>query len=608
MAQASSRLSAIKAFASLSTEQQRELEARLEPMLLARGEYLIRQGAEADSLYIVVSGRFQVVLNDSHDPIAEIGPGMPIGEIALFAGGRRTANVRAERDSIILRLTREDFDQIAERSPGIWRSITATLAERLAETTSGVRRRSHTRPRTIAVCRAGDAGLDFGFVHRLRAVFERRAHTIVLDGSARQRAPGGAVPLTSKLDTAWFNELEGHYDYVFYIADDELNDWSKKAIRQADLVLMAARADGSPPDNPNALERFAATLLSPDAIRLVLTHAQRGRASGTRSWLASRPFVGMHHHVANDDDADYERLYRFVDGSALGLVACGGGAFCSAHIGLFQALGEAGLSFDALGGTSGGAAMAAALALGIEPDEIQRRTYDIFVRRRVMRRWTLPFYSLLDPKEFDAALEEHFTAVDIEDLWVPYFAVSTNLTRSNLYPIQKGPLWEAVRASSSVPALLPPVITANGEMLVDGCLLDNVPLATMRRLKTGPNVVIEFNVPQPARCEITHRDLPGRQQLLRAALTRSGRQALPQAPSPQTVLMQSLMLYRRHLASEMGCDDLLLEPPIPSGLSHLDWHRLVELRQSAYKFASAELSRLRQAGHPMLSQGRRSLQ
>jgi predicted acylesterase/phospholipase RssA len=59
-----------------------------------------------------------------------------------------------------------------------------------------------------------------------------------------------------------------------------------------------------------------------------------------------------------------------------------------------------------------------------------------------------------------------------------------------LTEIRTGPLWEAVRASSAIPGILPPFFTSEGRMLVDGGCIDNMPFRSMHRLKTGPNVVV----------------------------------------------------------------------------------------------------------------------
>jgi NTE family protein len=253
-----------------------------------------------------------------------------------------------------------------------------------------------------------------------------------------------------------------------------------------------------------------------------------------------------------------------------------------------------------MGGTSGGGAMTAAFALGADPDEIEQRTHDMFVTRGALRRLTWPRYSLLDHTELDQALALNFTSVDIEDLWIPYFALSTNLSRNARHCHRSGPLWEAVRATSAVPALLPPFFTGDGEMLVDGCLLDNVPVETMRSLKSGPNVVIDFSLPRIDRYKVDYRALPSRSTLLRRIWSRSGRRGLPLAPTPQAVLMRSLMLNRRELDGDLGREDILLSPRIPAGVGPLDWHKHRLLREKGYEFGRAELARLRSEGHPLL--------
>src|ERR1700682_2825432 len=124
-------LVSVGAFGNLSASELAELAGKLDVIAVARGEILVREGEESDALYLVLSGRFEVFRDGA--PFAEIGAGNPIGEIAFFAGGPRTASVRAGRDCLVLKLGRKDFEELAARTPGLWGRIAATLAQRLAE-------------------------------------------------------------------------------------------------------------------------------------------------------------------------------------------------------------------------------------------------------------------------------------------------------------------------------------------------------------------------------------------------------------------------------------------------------------------------------------------
>jgi NTE family protein len=592
-----SLLASVGAFGSLSATELTELANKLEFVSVARGDLLIREGEQADALYLVLSGRFQVFRGERGEPLAEVGVGQPIGEIAFLAGGRRTASVRAERDCLVVRLGRLDFEELAARSADLWARIACALAGRLRE----VRREQPARrtlPRTIAICRAGLGPMPREFTGNLRRVLEERSPAILLDGAT---LPAGQ-PLESAEGTSWFNELEARHDHVLYLADAELTPWSRKCLRQADLVLGVAGpgADGEQAQ-PNELERYAAAHRDSEEHRLVLLHERHGTITGTRHWLELRPHVRMHHHVARGELDDYRRLARFIDGTAIGLVACGGGAFTSAHLGLYQALREAGITFDIMGGSSGGAALAAAFATGTGIDEIEHGIHEIFVKARALRRWTWPRYSLLDHTAFDRALARHYGEIDIEDLWIPYFAVSTNLTTNELFYHRHGRLWEAVRATGAIPALLPPFFTAQGDVLVDGSLLDNVPAAAMRSFKAGPNVVISFEVTGRPRVDVNYAALPSRRRLMWCAVSPQARRRLPGAPGPLSVLMRSLMVSRRksELAVEPG--DLVLSPRIAAELGFMNWQHHSLLRQQAYDYSVAELARLKIAGHPLLN-------
>lgn len=590
----------IDLFAALPFDLREALCRSLETVRLSRGDVLVEEGAEPDAMYVVVSGRFEVRTGNRAGALAEIGAGQLIGEVAFLGGGGRTATVSALRESVVMRLTRTAFEEVAAKSPAIWETLTITLARRLADRNRLGATARDPRPRTIAVVPAGRPQIPPAFHDALR-------RTLAAAGLARFVTSDDARAMASVAGgaggdiTAALNALEADFDYVVYLADDTLSEWSKTAVRQADLVLSVAGHDGDrgAPIDLNDIERFARSLHAPGAQRLVLLHRERGAIRGTRWWLEPRA-VHMHHHVCLADDADIARLVRFIHGTATGLVMCGGGALCAAHVGLYQALGEAGISFDIMGGTSGGAAMTAAFAMGETPEQIERQTQAMFVTGGAMRRLTVPVYSLLDQTHFDHHLRQAYGAHRVEDLWIPYFSVSTNLSSGELHCQRSGELWEAVRASGSVPALLPPFFTEDGEMLVDGGLVDNVPIRVMRDLKNGPNIVAAFHVPAHQPFAVKYDELPSRSQLLRRLATAKDRRQLGEVPMIGAVLSRALMAQSQKFDPHIGSDDVVLVPPLAPEIGLLDWHRHGALKADAYEWAKSELDSMNPAAHPVL--------
>ncbi|MEQ1577841.1 MAG: patatin-like phospholipase family protein [Hyphomicrobium sp.] len=582
-------LSGIDIFAGLSEPEKAGLAARFETLSLRRGDVLIRQGDEAGALYITVSGRFAVTRDGRATPVTEIGAGQPVGEIAFLAGGTRTATVTALRDGLVLRLTRESFEKLTREQPSIWQALTLTLAGRLAATTAALQPPPDPKPRTIAVIRAGGSKLPDEFYALLKTVFESQARTLTLTSSTAPGRLGASANLDSPSATAALNALEGEYDFLLFLADDDLSPWSEKIIRHADLVISAGFHDADA--TLNSLEEAANRYLGSDARRLVLLHKSRRRLSGTARWFKDRTFA-LHHHIALNTRADTERLFRFINGTARGLVACGGGAWGPAHTGVFKALTESGFEFDIMGGASVGAAMTAAFMLRSNPQDMEDAIHEMFVTRKAMRRYTWPRYAVLDHRRFDGELQRLYGTDGVEDLWLPFFAVSTNLSRYALHVHRQGPLWQVVRASASIPVLLPPVYTDEGEMLVDGGLLDNVPLRVMHDLKSGPNAVISFMTLETERFDVNYAALPSRMELLRLAANPWRKGSIPNAPGVVSVLMRAMMANRNAFKQYLSPQDVLLVPPIPQKIGLLDWHRHTELFELSYRWGLTEVERL----------------
>ena len=459
----------------LSLEQQAEIWSSARVRHLLSGETLVLQNGPADTVFLVVSGRFEIRVEGQPTPVAEVGVGQPIGEIAFFAGGLRTASAIAIRDSIVLELDRSSFEEVVLRVPALYNQLLASLARRLAETTA--RKTSSTRiaaARTITLLPAGQHGVPVQFFDRFRATFAGLGKCLFLTyADVKERFP--KLNLENSSVVNWLNAIESEYDLIVYVADDKPTDWTRKAIRQADQLVLLAYGAAVPGLSP--VEEIGLAVHPSTHRRLVRIHNRRVPfTTGTEEWLRERD-VAMCHHVSLEDDQDFKRLYR----RAVGFVAGGGGGYGPAHVGIFKAFRERGVEFDILGGSSVGAAVLGGFAQLFTPAELDLALEDIFVTSRGFKRRTFPRYSLLDHIAFDRALQRQCQGAQIEDMWMPYFAVATDVDRAgqSLYLIRRGPLWKAMRASCSIPAVLPPMFTDDGRMLVDGGVVDNIPLASI---------------------------------------------------------------------------------------------------------------------------------
>jgi NTE family protein len=354
----------------------------------------------------------------------------------------------------------------------------------------------------------------------------------------------------------------------------------------------------------NPAEQFTFATHPRSRRRLVRLHPRRfGCVAGTAAWLDQRD-VAQHHHVSIEDDRDFNSLYRFLTGRATGYVAAGGGGFGPAHIGVYKAFAERGVTFDVLGGTSVGAALLGGFALLMSPEEVDRRTREVFVVSRAFKHLTYPRYALLDHVPFDAALRRQFGEAAIEDAWRPYFAVATVLDGSGegLHLLRRGPLWKAVRASGSLPAVLPPVLTDDGRMLVDGAVVDNIPLRPMKALKAGPNLVVHFGERgMPQRFAADDANIPGRWSLLRRMLTPSGRRALPKVPGPIGVIQRCLVMHQAPELLPLDPLDLALQVPVLSGANFMDFDRHSQVFEAAYQWCRRRIDELLDQGNPALA-------
>ncbi len=303
----------------------------------------------------------------------------------------------------------------------------------------------------------------------------------------------------------WLNRKEADHDMVVYVVDPEVGPWAQRCLRQADRVLVVGRAQASP--IPGELESSLHLARSDAKQRtdLIIVH-QAGTSvpTGTSRWLTGRE-IGAYHHVRDGSDEDFSRLARSLTGRSVSLVLSGGGARGLAHIGVLRALEEAQVPVDIVGGASFGALIAAAVARGDDWGSIRESMQRMLVDRRRPLDMTAPAAALTGGRRIVAMLQDGFGDTQIEDLWHRFFCVSSNLTKARVRVHTTGPIWQALRASISIPGLFPPVNSGEGDVLVDGAVMNNLPVDVMKTLSDGgPVLAVNLRGEFPLRAE----DLP----------------------------------------------------------------------------------------------------
>jgi NTE family protein len=563
---ASSRSSALDEL-SLSS-----FAAGLKRIFLPGGQILFRENEVADSLYIVISGCLGVVVraNDGRDAlVARIPAGETVGEMGFLDGGTRSATVEALRDTELLKFDRENYEDRLLRDRRSMHAFISLLVRRLRQMThSDDRTMLHSR--TVAV------------VPLAPDVDHRR----VADDLHKRLSGDGQRALlldcmSADHSTGWFHAAEAGNDVTLYCSEPADQKWTNLCLRQADRVLFVASASSA-----FAMPPWLGSQIQPlrrPADLVVLHDRLPNGMQSLAHWRKHVP-VDLICHVRTGNTNDIARVARFLRGTANTLVLSAGGARGFAHLGVIRALREAHVPIDLIGGCSMGSIVGAAVALEWNDAEIKERLRHSFVNTNPANDYTLPFLSLIKGRKVARLLEQNFGGLGIEELWRPFFCVSTNLTTGTLAVHRDGSLVDALHASISIPGLLPPVIMG-GDVHVDGGVMNwlpvDVPGAKRGRIigvdvASDPALVSfeECNRVQAWRFMGRRRKFPPIVGVLLRAATVSG-DSLAKAAHAQA--------------------DILFKPPLEN-IDLLDWQACDQAIETGYRHA---VQKLEQLGKPV---------
>jgi len=576
-------LSQCRLFAGLAPPALARLQTLCTEQELRGGEILFSVGETAEYLYIVALGRLRAVLADG-TVAGDITRLEPVGEIGLLSGEPHGADVHALRDSLLLRIARDDLLDFVVTYPVALLEMTRVIVHRMRRNQRQALLDTARHAQSMAIIPA-HAGIDIVDVtRRMQQALEASGTPVQrLDVERVEAALGkGAAerlladPHAHQQLMNWLDEHERSDTNLLYCAGADNSAWAECCLRQCDRVLVVVEAGQPPADSAllDILRRLALRV----PVNLLLLRPRPSAPGDVAGW---RKQVGAttHHFLQPDDAADYASVARQLTGRGLGLVLSGGGSRGFAHIGLMRALEELNIPVDLAGGTSMGAFFSALLACGYSSREMTEIARETFVSHNYLNDYVLPRVSLIRGRKFLKRLADVFGERRIEDLRMPYFCVSTNLTQASTMVHDGGPLCTWVGTSMAIPGVAPPMVY-HGDLLVDGAVTNSLPTDVMQELGRGP--IIASDVSTEGGLRAPGIEGPDPEALLR----RDGNSA--------QVSLIDILFGGMALTSESGVKlrasraDLYLRMPV-AGIALFAWKRLDEIAQRGYEHAMQQL-------------------
>ncbi|PAV56063.1 hypothetical protein WR25_01100 [Diploscapter pachys] len=516
----------------------RGVDFALDWVLVDSGQAVYRAGDVADSMFVVLSGRLRSV--EKKTVVEEFGRGDVLGMMEVLQKKPRNTTVLAVRFSQLARVPEGLLNFIKLQFP----QVGFRLVQLLGQYYSSMNRRAPFVPGKILDIAPGDPMSHIKNLHTIAVVpasgdvplvsftcelyHALSANLRVLRLSSQKVATClDSSVLEKQADFRlmhWLNVQEDTYPLVIYECDYTVTNWTRRCLRQADAILVVGMGRKRPQKHNLMRELLN---MNQDGVRtnkelILLWPEDTQTPSDTLEWLKNSYFSGHHHIrapqrmfqwtrkgrksskekiIAGEKEiiefyekqvfwsferhSDFGRLARILTGNAIGVVLGGGGARGASHVGVLKALKEQNVPIDIIGGTSIGSLIGGLYAEIPDPARVEVKARAWFQTMSSLWRkvWDLTYaYSaMFTGSQFNKSAQEAFGDRLIEDCWIPYFCITTDISTSEMRVHRSGPLWSYSRASMSLAGYLPPLCDPkDGHLLLDGGYVNNLPADVMR--------------------------------------------------------------------------------------------------------------------------------
>ncbi|XP_060715966.1 patatin-like phospholipase domain-containing protein 6 isoform X4 [Tachysurus vachellii] len=522
----------------------RQMDFAIDWMAVEAGRALYRQDDQSDCTYIVLNGRLRSVIrktNGKKELVGEYGRGDLIGVVEALTRQPRATTVHAVRDTELVKLPEGTLNNIKRRYPQVVTRLIHLLGQKILGNLQQPRgplgsalglpsmasSPDVTNPAsnlsTVAVLPVCDEvpinAFNLELSHALSAIGPT---LLLMSDIIRERLGASALESIHEYRlSGWLAQQEDINRIVLYQTDSSMTPWTQRCLRQADCILIVGLGDQEP--SLGQLEQMLENTAVRALKQLVLLHREDGPGpSRTVEWLNMRSWCSGHLHLkcprrvfsrrsptrlrevyekmfekTADRHSDFSRLARVLTGNSIALVLGGGGARGCSHVGVIKAMEEAGIPIDLVGGTSIGSFIGALYAEERSAVRVKQRAREwskamnsVF---KTVLDLTYPITSMFSGSTFNTSISNVFEDKQIEDLWLPYFNVTTDITASSMRVHKDGSLWRYVRASMTLSGYLPPLCDPkDGNLLMDGGYINNLPADIARNM--GAKTVIAIDV------------------------------------------------------------------------------------------------------------------
>lgn len=463
---------------------------------LEAGEYLFRQGDSKNDLYVVLSGRLRAI-NESKNGITilgDIAEGEPVGELALFTDEPRMAAVLAIRKSVVLKISKSEYHALVAKNPHFASALTKFVIKRMRRNV--LEQKVEAAPKNIVFVQLQeDYELD-PWINEIKNNLEALSmQPRVLNSATKEN--DGSTPV--------LGILESNKGVNLLVCSGKDPEWTKQCLLYADLIILASDFYASETlyDIEKNHKLYENNILNRKKYLLLLHPEDSSVPKDTARWFKNRN-IHLHIHARKNNLKDLKRLCRIITNQAVGLVLGGSGAKGYAHTGAVNALLNAGVEIDFVGGSSAGAFYGIGMTYSdFDFGKINQICEESTSEELGINDFFLTFLSKNSGQKIGDFSRKIFRDTNLEDLWITSYCVSTDRSTRETKIHNTGLVWQQIQESFSSPGIFPPVVVED-QLFVDGGLSENIPIDPMYRYPIKHIIAVSLKGSEPEKIDLNN--------------------------------------------------------------------------------------------------------